>query len=475
MSEYDIGVTSSDTTLNPAVELNSNAENLSIKQKQNKSKIALILVTICIIIVLLIVIVALQKSSILNSTLSIINNGSTNILNTTNALNPNQQISSSNLFLYVKSDKYLSIVNISNYNVIKRIPVATSFFVMSPNENFAYIVGNTTSTSFELYLFNTSNHTIIKELKINGDGLFPRSLDISPSGEYTYLLAGSNSASILYTIDTVNNSVIKTFNLTNIEFESPVHAGYGELSPDGKYLFVNDFNSQNFLVINVFNDSIINITNTTTHGCPISGSAFSNDNNFYTIDACGNLRVFKENGYLLKDINIVSNSTMGTFNIEFSPNNKYFFIPEVTNAQISTNSYGYLIILNTTNYSVLKTIPTSTDFEGMSFSSDGKYIYMMGLNVYVYAPNQIPGSIDNGTISIINASNFNLIKTINLTPILGEGGVISPNGRYAYMSHWSLADPNPYIENISVVNIESGTIIKNITIGTNSSILGLYK
>ena len=96
----------------------------------------------------------------------------------------------------------------------------------------------------------------------------------------------------------------------------------------------------------------------------------------------------------------------------------------------------------------------------MAITPDGAYIYVI---------NYTTGDLGAGTISIINTSD----NSVNLNAITGFSGpfsiAITPDGKYAYVTNFGSNNFSPVGTTVSVVDIQSQTIVDTIPLGIQPS------
>lgn len=122
-------------------------------------------------------------------------------------------------------------------------------------------------------------------------------------------------------------------------------------------------------------------------------------------------------------------------------------IPTVQNyAYITNGSDGTISVINLINNQVVTIIPITPNAGpwGVSISPDGKYLYTANSN--------------NNTISIINTLTNTIVKTFNST--FPYALCVSPNNRYLYVTNYTQ-------NSISIINTTTYALVSSIAVGRN--------
>ena len=188
-----------------------------------------------------------------------------------------------------------------------------------------------------------------------------------------------------------------------------------------------------------------------------------------TINAAGTKAYVTNSNYsTVSVIDLTTNTVTGTIN-GFDGPSGFVITPDGAHAYV--NNYGGPIAgsgLGTTvrvvdlqtNAIVGSPITVGQAPAAMAITPDGAYVYVVSY---------IDGELTTGTISIINTSD----NSVQLNAITGFSGpfaiAILPNGKYAYVTNFGSNDFSPVGTTVSVVSINSNTIVDTITIGIQPS------
>ena len=149
-------------------------------------------------------------------------------------------------------------------------------------------------------------------------------------------------------------------------------------------------------------------------------------------------------------VNVVSASVVKTLTglparaIVFSKNDSLAFI--AGNSGASGPGY-WMVVMNTSNYKILKNISKVCSPQMLSLSSNGKYVFIPGLAL---------GGSPCDRFIVLNVSNLNVVANVSEDGLSVWSAAESPNGQYIYLT-------DPWANDVSIMNSQTYTITKNIT------------
>jgi YVTN family beta-propeller protein len=214
--------------------------------------------------------------------------------------------------------------------------------------------------------------------------------------------------------------------------------------------------------------SVLNLTYNTLEQT-ISDSSF-NEPYTVTINAAGTKAyVTNSNGTTVSIIDIRTNTVTGVIG-GFDGPSGFVITPDGNHAYV--NNYGGPSGVGSGNGTTVRVVDLNTNAivgpaitvglapAAMAITPDGAQIYVI---------NYVDGNLGTGTISIINTRD----NSVQLDVITGLSGpfaiAITPNGKYAYITNFGSNNFSPVGTTVSVVSIQSNTIVATITLGIQPS------
>jgi len=237
------------------------------------------------------------------------------------------------------------------------------------------------------------------------------------------------------------------------------------ITPDNRYAYVANNNNDN--LVNGNTVSVINLASNTVV-TTISDPSF-NQPYTVTINAAGTIAyVTNSNGCTISLIDIATNQVVDIIN-GFDGPSGMAITPDGTRAYV--NNYGAPCGVGSGNATTVRVVDLTTNTiigppitvglapASLAITPDGAFVYVI---------NYVNGNPGTGTISVIQTSNNTVVDTIP-----GFSGpfaiVITANGNYAYVTNFGSNNFSPVGTTVSVVNLSSNTVTAIITLGTQPS------
>jgi len=208
------------------------------------------------------------------------------------------------------------------------------------------------------------------------------------------------------------------------------------ISPNGKLVYVTDFDDNNVLVINTATSAVI-ATIPIAPG-PSYGISVSPDGSL--------VYVANQGPGTVTVIDAVTNKVISTILIgKFSNPNGLLISPDGNTVYVSNGRDGTVSVINASTNLVISTIVVGSTPWGLALSKDGKVLY---------AANE-----GSGNVSVIDVATGMVVSNITVgnSPV---GISISPDGSLAYVSN--LGDGT-----VSVINTATGSVTATITVGSS--------
>ena len=228
---------------------------------------------------------------------------------------------------------------------------------------------------------------------------------------------------------------------------------YVTTSPNMEYAFVS-VNCGNYInVYNLSSNSYYNFKNIIVQNNPQQLVTASNGNIYTVNQGSQSLSVISTSS--LSDIANITNIGMGgggsPWSVGYDPQNGNLYIPATNWAPGNTFGWNNISIVSTVSNSLVGSIDgLNPNSRQAIVSPNGKYIYVTGINNFYSA-----GNSNLGTLSIVNASDWVVIKNIVLQEN-PRGIAVDPSNGNIYVS-------NMQSNSISVVSNSTLSVISTMT------------
>ncbi len=310
-----------------------------------------------------------------------------------------------------------SVYNVANISVGMRTP-------------FAYI---TNIISSNISVIKTETNTVVATIPVVGN---PIGIGVSPDGKIVYVSTNSSSNNINI-INTATNSITTSFSVGAQPAKICV-------SLDGKKLYIANTSTN---TVNVINTN----TNTSIASIPVGiqpqGMALTPDGT--------KLFVTNTVGNSISIVNTLTNSVITNINAGAGPTD-ICMSPDGTRVYVSNFNSNSISVINAITNSVLATITGVGSPKGISVNPNGTEVYF-GHSL---------GGISR--ISIINPLNNTITGSILLpTSSQFEGISFTPDGKYAYVNNGSIGG-------VSVIDCITKSIITTVTVGSYPASIGNF-
>jgi YVTN family beta-propeller protein len=307
--------------------------------------------------------------------------------------------------------------------------------IVSNEIKYGYIANGNPYVDY-ITVFNRQTMKIVDNITV---GAAPAGIVTSPNGSFVYVANfDSNNVSV---ISTGSSRVIKTINVGN----SP---GSIAISPDGNYVLVANSGSMN---VSIINTSTYSVTSVMVGGVPggnnvifypsypttvPDGIVFSPNSTFaYVGNAVGNVTVVNvKSGTVIRQIAV---STYHVNGLAISSNGLYLYA--VVNEYVPANDYGsHVSVISTQSSSILYNISTDFSPESIVLNNKGTLAYVT--------------SAYNNTVDVLNLSTRALDSRYYLPNSATPMGLsFSPGYQLLYVS-------DSGNNSVSVINIGTGSI-----------------
>jgi YVTN family beta-propeller protein len=267
-----------------------------------------------------------------------------------------------------------------------------------------------------------------------------------------------NAITLLYAQTVEPNTVVATIT-TGV-----TPAGIA-ITPNNQFAYVA--NNNNYGITNEDSVTVINLATktvvTTIHDASFNG----NQPYTVTINAAGT-KAYVTNSVstTITIINIATNTVSGVIT-GFNGPSGMVITPDQTTAYV--NNYGAgggsgtgntVSVVNLNTNTITGTITVGMAPASLAITPDGNFVYVI---------NYVDGNPFTGTISIIN-TRTNTVVPPTITGFSGPFGIaITPDGNYAYVTNFGSNNFAPYGTTVSVVNLNTNTIVNTVTLGIQPS------
>jgi YVTN family beta-propeller protein/VCBS repeat-containing protein len=324
---------------------------------------------------------------------------------------------------------------------------------VSPNGSFVYVTNEDSGT---VSVINTASNAVTATIPV---GSAPFGVALSPDGSLAYVTnAGAGTVSV---INTATNAVITTV---------PVFGPAGvAVSPDGSVYVANPGNP--LLVISI---------GSAAPDVPIAGTPTTGTTDLTTGVVTGNSKFIDSAGNTLS-YSVTTSPTQGTVTVN-SATGAYTYTPTAADrpAPLSPNGADSFVVsasngVNSTpetiTVAVIPAVPPTTNIavgdgpDALAVSPDGKSVYVVNGG----------DGVNDGTVSVINASTDTVAKTITVG-VDPDAIAVSPNGKTIYVVNEGVTENavggpgSP--ATVSVINASTNTVTKTISVGANNYFAG---
>jgi YVTN family beta-propeller protein len=239
------------------------------------------------------------------------------------------------------------------------------------------------------------------------------------------------------------------------------------LTPDNRFAYVA--NNNNYGIANSDNVSVLNLTNNTVV-TTINDASFMQPYTV-TINASGTKAYITNSfGTTISIINTISNTVEGIIG-GFDGPSGMVITPDGTRAYV--NNYGAGMTSGTATTVRVVDLNTNTIIgapimvglapAAIAISPDGRFVYTI---------NYVDGNPGTGTMSVIQTSNNTVIATIP-----GFSGpfaiAITSDGKFAYVTNFGSNNFTPVGTTVSVVDLTINAIVATIPIGIQPSSIAI--
>ena len=244
------------------------------------------------------------------------------------------------------------------------------------------------------------------------------------------------------------------------------------VTPDNRFAYVA--NNNNYGIAGEDSVTVLNLTNNTLEQT-INDASF-NEPYTVTINRAGTKAyVTNSNGSTITIINIATNTVSGVIT-GFDGPSGMVITPDGTTAYV--NNYGApggagsglgktvsIVNLNTNTIVATITLPGANPVApaSLAITPDGAFVYVI---------NYTTGNPGAGTINVIQTSNNTVVDTIP-----GFSGpfaiAITPDGNFAYVTNFGSNNFAPFGTTASVVDLKSNSIVATIDLGIQPSGLAI--
>lgn len=244
---------------------------------------------------------------------------------------------------------------------------------------------------------------------------------------------------LIKVLNTKTNAIEKTIN-----FDTPIRANGIVATPIANEVGVIDYVKDEFLIINIVNDSIVRNISTEQKNSHLAVLHPNKPLAYVTNINSGSISVIDLN--LNKVVKIIP-CGLGRKGVDITPDGSELWV--------SNNKDRTIAVINTSTYGISKTLKSGKDPIKLKFSVDGKYCLVANAN--------------DGNISVFNRKTKKKIKTIifhGKTTILEKilyhtpypvNILMHPNGKYVFVS-------NSNANEIEVIDMKTFQVVS--TIGT---------
>jgi gliding motility-associated-like protein len=306
--------------------------------------------------------------------------------------------------------------------------IATITATPAAANGFAYITDGNNNVS----VIDISTDKVVATIPV---GATPLGVAISADGTRVYITnQGGGGTPSISVINASTNKVIAT-----IAMPPNSEPSWIMISPDGKTIYVGDYNIGSVSVINTATNTI---TGTITVGTFPWGMAISPDGS--------TLYVANGNSYAISVINTSSNTVTATIPLTSAPTG-IALSPDGTRLYVGLYNTNTISVISTSNYAVIGTATVGMNPVSITVAPDGSRVYIS--NGY------------SNTVSVVDATNNATIATIpmgfnvNMIDISRDGSKV-----YALLTN----------NQVAVIDTKTNSVIATIPVGSGPESLGKF-
>ncbi|MGX9378745.1 YncE family protein [Pseudomonas sp. JQ36] len=256
----------------------------------------------------------------------------------------------------------------------------------------------TVDNSYSVGLYDAVNLSQIKTTRI---GDYPTHAAITPDGSRAFI----TSRNILFVIDMLNLSVIKTIGIETIPYPFGV-----AITPDGAHTFVSAFNGSSVSVINVQSLSVIKTIFTGANSRPSEIAITPDGKQAFVIDSLNqSVSIIDTKSYLVtKTIALLTQGSLTAIGI--TPDGLYAFIV--------ASAANKVVVIDVPSQSVKKNISVMRGSKHIAIAPGGRHVFLTSHDTF-------------SAVSVIDTVSLEVILDAHL-PAMGVMGIaITPDGTRA--------------------------------------------
>lgn len=270
-------------------------------------------------------------------------------------------------------------------------------------------------------------NTVVATINV---GVTPAGIAITPDSRYAYVANNNN-----YTLP--NDDTVSVLDLTtNLPIATISNAAFNEpytvsINPAGTFAYVTNSNSTTVSVINIATNTV---TATITGFDGPSGFAITpNGATAYVNNYGGPEGVQSGNGTTVRVVNLNTNTIVGPpitvglapAAVAVTPNGQFVYVANYTTGSPGA---GTMSVIQTSNNTVVATIPGFSGPFAIAMTPDGQFAYVTNFGSNNFFP-------FGTTVSVVSLQSNTIVATVTLG-IQPAGIAITPDGRYAYATNY---------------------------------------
>ena len=312
-----------------------------------------------------------------------------------------------------------------------------------------------------------TNQQVIATIPV---GTNPNGIAITPDNKFAYIANNNNignpGADTVSVLDLSTNTVLTT--ISDASFNAPYTV---TINPAGTKAYVTNSGGSTVTIIDIATNTV---TGTIIGFDGPSGLVINPANTAIAyVNNYGGPILGSGNGYTLSVVNLNSNTIVSTITLgspppppiapaalAITPNGAFLYSANYVDGNTGT---GTVSVINTNSNTVISTIHGFSGPFNIVITPDGKYAYITNFGSNNFSP-------VGTTVSVINLSTNQIQTTINVG-IQPAGIALTPNGLFAYVTNYNtlylgsnFTDLTPGVGTINVINIATNQVIPNVTV-----------